>query len=90
MSYNICEVGCMENDMTENPDMMIAETAGKLFDGGCHCGAVWFRVPGPVGKILICHCYDCMRTARLGWSRIDVMLDRFDIVKDASLKWYDN
>jgi len=30
--------------MTENPEMMsemiIAATAGKVFDGGCHCGAV--------------------------------------------------
>ncbi len=80
--------------MTENPEMMpemiIAATAGKVFDGGCHCGAVRFRVTGPVGKILICHCYDCMRTAGLSWACIDVALDRFDLVKDASLKWYDS
>jgi len=88
----------MENDMTENPDMMpnimpemvIAATAGKIYTGGCHCGAVRFRVTGPVGKILICHCYDCRRTAGLSWAGIDAALDRFDLVKDASLKWYDS
>ena len=72
------------------PEMMTAATAGKVFDGDCHCGAVRFRVTGPVGKILICHCYDCMRTAGLSWDGIDVALDRFDLVKDASLKWYDS
>ena len=25
------------------PEMMMPATAGKVFDGGCHCGAVRFR-----------------------------------------------
>lgn len=80
--------------MSQNPDiapaMMSPATAGKVFDGGCHCGAVRFRVTGPVGKILICHCHDCMRTAGLSWAGVDAALDRFDLVKDAGLKWYDS
>ena len=67
------------------PAMMSPATAGKVFDGGCHCGAVRFRVTGPVGKILICHCHDCMRTAGLSWAGVDAALDRFDLVKDAGL-----
>ena len=42
-----------------NNDWVIAETAGKIFTGGGHCGAVRFRVTGPIGKILVCHCSDC-------------------------------
>ena len=80
--------------MTENPEVMsemiIAATAGRVFDGGCHCGAVRSRVTGPVGKILIFHCNDCMRTTGLSWTGIDAALDRFDLVIDASLKWYDS
>ena len=69
------------------PEIMIAAAAGKAFDGGCHRGAVRFRVTGSVGKILICHCYDFMRNAGLNWVGIDVALDRFDLVKSTSLKW---
>ena len=69
------------------PDMMITETAGKFFDGGCNCGTVRTRTTEPVDKILICHCYDCMRTVRLSSGGIDLALNRFDLVKDASLKW---
>ena len=65
-------------------------TEGKVCDGGCHCGAVRVRVTGPVGKILICHCYDCRCTAGLSWAGIDAALDRFNLAKDASLKWYDS
>ena len=61
---------------------------------GCACGAVFrvtvYWVTGPVGKILICHCHDCMRTAGLSWAGVDAALDRFDLVKDAGLKWYDS
>ena len=80
--------------MTENPDMMpnmmpemmIAATTGDIYTGGCHFGAVRFWVTGPVGKILICHFYDCRRTAGLSWAGIDAALDHFEFVKDASLK----
>ena len=47
------------------PETMIAATAGRVFDGGCHLGAARFRVIEPVGKNSICHCYDYMRTAGL-------------------------
>ena len=50
-----------------NDDWVIAETAGKIFTGGCHCGAVRFRVTGPIGKILVCHCSDCRRMAGMSW-----------------------
>ena len=39
----------------------IAETEGRSFDGGCHCGAIRFRVQGPLRQILMCHCSDCLK-----------------------------
>ena len=32
----------------------IAETEGRSFDGSRHCGAIRFRVQGPLRKILMC------------------------------------
>ena len=31
-----------------------------------------------------------MRTAGLSWAGVDAALDRFDLVKDAGLKWYNS
>ena len=54
MPCNVYEKEFMKNDMTENsdmmPEMMIAATAGKAFDGDCHCGEVRVWVTGSVGK----------------------------------------
>ena len=69
MPYRIYRVQSMENDMTENPDMMpnmmpemmIAATTGDIYTGGCHFGAVRFWVTGPVGKILICHFFGLVK-----------------------------
>lgn len=56
--------------------------------GGCHCGAVRFRVRGPLRDVLICHCDDCRRIhghlaahSACKWS--DLVLTRED-----GLKWY--
>ena len=67
--YKVDRVEFKENDMIDNlemmPEMITAATAGQVFDGDCHCGVVRFRVVGPVGKILICYCYDYVRAAGL-------------------------
>ena len=31
------------------------------FSGGCQCGAIRFRVTGPLGKAGICHCRMCQK-----------------------------
>ena len=50
-----------------NDDWVIAKTAVKIFTGGCHYGALRFRVTVPIGKILVCHYSDCRRTAGVSW-----------------------
>ena len=42
----------------------IAETEGRSFDGGCHCGAIRFCVRDPLRQILMCHCSDCLKNQR--------------------------
>ena len=41
-------------------------------EGGCHCGAVRYRVEGEAKTHARCHCTDCRRHARApmaGWTR---------------------
>lgn len=32
-------------------------------DGGCHCGAVRYRLSGATAHVALCHCADCRRHA---------------------------
>lgn len=36
-------------------------TQSLFHSGGCQCGAVRFRVDGPLGKASICHCRMCQK-----------------------------
>lgn len=53
-----------------------------VFTGGCQCGAVRYRIDGPLGRASICHCRMCQKAfgsffaplvsapeARLTWTR---------------------
>ena len=35
--------------------------AGPVFTGGCQCGAVRYRIDGPLGRASICHCRMCQK-----------------------------
>ena len=57
--------------------------------GGCLCGAVRYRLTGPLEDVLHCHCENCRRTtgnfvaaARVASNTIDVVDD------DDDLTWY--
>jgi hypothetical protein len=34
---------------------------GPVFTGGCQCGAVRYRIDGPLGRAGICHCRMCQK-----------------------------
>jgi len=57
--------------------------------GGCLCGAVTYRLTGPLADVLHCHCENCRRTtgnfvaaARIATSSIEVT------DADGRLTWY--
>jgi hypothetical protein len=56
--------------------------------GGCLCGAVRYRVTGPLRPVVACHCTQCRRTtghfmaATAAWRR------DFELISQAELKWY--
>jgi len=37
--------------------------APGILEGGCHCGAVRYRVQGNAAYTVFCHCTDCRRTS---------------------------
>jgi hypothetical protein len=60
----------------------------QIRSGGCLCGAVRYRVRGPLRDILICHCGQCRRVhghlgAYTSAARADVTLEQ-----DGALRWF--
>lgn len=58
--------------------------------GRCECGAVRYRINGPLRPILACHCRQCQRTsgnyvAATNCAESDLILERSE-----SLRWYDS
>ncbi|ESR22916.1 GFA family protein [Lutibaculum baratangense] len=52
----------------------------KTLTGGCQCGAVRFRVTGPVGRASICHCRMCQKAFGAFYAPLLA-------VTEASLEW---
>ena len=68
-------------------DQPIAETEGRSFDGGCHCGAIRFRVQGPLRQILMCHCTDCLKISGTSWGASAAHADSLDWLSEARPRW---
>ena len=59
----------------------------KTHAGGCHCGRVRYTVHGELRPVLICHCYDCMKT--IGNSIAATAANKVDTkITGDDLKWY--
>ena len=43
------------------------------YAGGCHCGAIRFRVSGVIDELGECNCSICAKTAYLHWEVITVV-----------------
>ena len=61
-------------------------TAGQIFHGRCHCGAITLSVIGPLRQILACHCDDCRRLAGALGAATAAPRDSYRFTRDASLE----
>lgn len=67
-----------------------AGDAAAVRTGGCLCGAVRYRVTGPLRDVLLCHCEQCRRTS--GHYVAATRCRRTDLVLDdaTGLRWYES
>lgn len=56
--------------------------------GGCLCGAVRYRIDGPVRDVVACHCGQCRKTTGHFMAAVSVPQDRFEMTEARGLKWY--
>jgi hypothetical protein len=56
--------------------------------GGCLCGAVRYRVDGPLGDLAACHCVECRRAS--GHFIAGVTAARADLTVEGTVAWYDS
>ncbi|MCV2863869.1 GFA family protein [Albidovulum sediminicola] len=63
---------------------------GEHHQGGCLCGGVAFETQGPLRAVVACHCSQCRQTSGHVWAATSVALDRFRLIADTTLGWYDS
>ncbi len=56
--------------------------------GRCLCGAVRYRVRGPLRDVTACHCEQCRRTSGHFVAATTARLDDFALVEEGGLAWY--
>jgi hypothetical protein len=61
-------------------------TSGRT--GGCLCGAVRYRVTGPLRPVVACHCTQCRRTTGHFMAATAARRGDFELISRAQLKWY--
>lgn len=58
--------------------------------GGCLCGAVRYRVTGPLRPVVYCHCSQCRRTSGHFVAATAVPKDELIVEIDEYLDWFDS
>jgi hypothetical protein len=58
--------------------------------GGCLCGAVRYRVTGPLRNVIVCHCSVCRRTHGAPAAYAACPRDRLEVAPDSGLRWHEH
>ena len=69
-------------------DRPVADTEGRSFEGGCHCGNIRFKAEGPLRQILMCHCSDCLKLTGTSWGASAAYADRITWLSESQPRWY--
>lgn len=56
--------------------------------GRCLCGAVAYRVDGPLRSIIVCHCWDCRRWHGRAAAMTCAPRAAVTVVGEEALRWY--
>ena len=56
--------------------------------GGCLCGAVTYRINGPMRDVVACHCGQCRKTSSHYVAATAVRAADLAIAEDGALRWF--
>jgi hypothetical protein len=66
----------------------VSETIPASRSGGCLCGAVTYRVTGPLREVIVCHCGRCRRQHGHVAAYTDAAMDDVTVSEGGALTWY--
>jgi hypothetical protein len=58
--------------------------------GGCLCGAVRYRVRGPLRDVLVCHCSECRRWSGHVFAATSAAAGDLVLTEERGLRWIDS
>lgn len=67
---------------------MAREDSAVRASGGCLCGAVRYRVTGPLRQVVACHCEQCRRSSGHYVAATAVRTSDLELLHDRGLQWY--
>jgi len=65
----------------------MAEESGSAA-GGCLCGAVRYKVSGPLRDVVVCHCSMCQKLHGGSGAHSKALTADIQITRDKGLAWY--
>ena len=60
----------------------------EVWDGGCMCGQVRFRVKSPQEQVIACHCRQCRRMSGHYFAASAAAWPDVELIEAAGLAWY--
>ena len=60
----------------------------ETLTGGCLCGAVRYRVTGPLRPVVACHCRQCQKTSGHHVAATRASKQQVAFLEDRGLAWY--
>jgi hypothetical protein len=73
------------DDMTDSTP---ASADDSVHTGGCLCGAVRYRVHGPLRDVVNCHCSQCLRSHGHYAAYTAALRDDVELIGQRGLHWY--
>ena len=60
----------------------------KVHEGGCLCGAVRYRVAGPLSDVVACHCSQCRKVSGHYWASTDIPRSALKVNGEHNVAWF--
>lgn len=66
----------------------MSDRADDIHPGGCVCGAVRYRVTGPLADVIACHCRECRRMSGHYYAATAAAQEAFEVTEASGLAWF--